>query len=53
MKLGTQVGLDPGHTVLDGDQLPLPKEAQPHHNFRPISVVVKWLDGLRWHLVWR
>ena len=24
MKLGTQVGLDPGHFVLDGDQLLLP-----------------------------
>jgi len=25
MKLGVQVGLGPGHIVLDGDQLPLPK----------------------------
>ena len=25
MKLGMQVGLGPGHTVLDGDQAPLPK----------------------------
>jgi len=29
MKLGMQVGLDRGHTVLDGDPAPLPKEAQP------------------------
>jgi len=29
MKLGTQVGLDPGHIVLDGNQAPLPKGAQP------------------------
>jgi len=27
MKLGMQVGLGPGHTVLDGDQLPSPKWA--------------------------
>jgi len=25
MKLGTKVGLGPGHTVLDGDQFPLPQ----------------------------
>ena len=29
MKLGMQVGLGPGHTVLDGDPAPLPKGAQP------------------------
>ena len=30
MKLGTQVGLGPGHIVLDGDHLPLPKKrAEP------------------------
>jgi len=28
MKLGMPVGLGPGHIVLDGDQLPSPKEAQ-------------------------
>jgi len=28
MKLGTQVGLGPGHNVLDGDPAPLPKGAQ-------------------------
>ena len=28
MKLGTEVGLGPGHTVLDGNLAP-PKEAQP------------------------
>jgi len=28
MKLGMQVGLSPGHIVLDGTQLPSPKEAQ-------------------------
>jgi len=29
MKLGTQVGLSPGHIVLDGDPAPLPKGTQP------------------------
>jgi len=29
IKLGTQVGLDPGHTVLDGDPAPLPIGVQP------------------------
>ena len=29
MKLGMQVGLGPGHIVLDGDPAPLPKESQP------------------------
>jgi len=35
-----------------GTQLPLPKGAQPP-NFWPISVVAKWLDGSRRHLVGR
>jgi len=38
MKLGMQVGLGPGHIVLDGDPAPLRKGAEPS-NFRPISVV--------------
>jgi len=40
MKLGMhgmQVGLGPGHIVLDGD----PPKGQPP-NFRPISVATKW-----------
>jgi len=45
MKLGMQVGLGPSHIVLDGDQAPLPKGAQPSPNFRPISVAAKWLHG--------
>jgi len=51
MKLGIEVGLGPGHTVLDGDPAP-PKEAQPP-NFRSTSVVAKRLDGSRCHLVRR
>ena len=92
MKLDMQVGLGPGHIVLDGvppppqrgtakwldglrchlyggrprprrlcvrrgtsrSQLPLPKKgAEPFPNFRPISIVVKQLDGSRWHLARR
>ena len=51
MELGLQVGLGPGHTVLDGDPPPSPKGAQPP-NFRPISVVAKWLHGSRCHSPW-
>jgi len=29
MKLGMQVGLGPGHTLLDGNPAPLPKGTQP------------------------
>ena len=40
MKLGVQVGLEPGHTVLSGDPAPPPlKGTAP--NFRPISVAAK------------
>jgi len=42
MKIGTNVGLGPGHIVLDGDPAP-PTErgtaALPH--FRPMSIVAK------------
>ena len=33
MKLGGHIGLDPGHTVSDGDPAPLPKGAQPSPQF--------------------
>jgi len=34
MKFGMQVGLGPGHIVLDGDSAPLPKKgAEPHPKF--------------------
>jgi len=52
MKLGTQVGLGPGHIVLDGDPAPHPQRSSAP-NFRPISVVAKRLDGLRCHFVRR
>jgi len=35
-----------------GTQLPLPQRGTAPH-IRPMSVVAKWLDGLRCHLVWR
>ena len=44
MPLGIEVGLDPGHTVLDGDPLtPPPKGTQPP-SFWSMSVAAKRLD---------
>ena len=53
MKLGMQVGLSPGHIVLDGDPTPLPKKGAEPPNFRPLLIVVKRLYGSKWHLAWR
>jgi len=47
MKLGMWIGLGPSHIVLDGIH-----GAEPP-NFRPISVVAIWLDGLSCSWVWR
>ena len=45
--------LRPGHhSVLDGDPAPHPQKGHNPH-FPPMSVVAKWLDGLRCHLVGR
>ena len=53
MKLiGMQVGLDPGHIVLDGDPAPLLQRVTGHPIFGPY-IVAKWLNGLRCKLVWR
>jgi len=50
MKPGTEVGLGPGHIVLDGDPaFPSPKGAAL--NFRPMSAVAKLLDGSKYRLV--
>ena len=47
------VGFGPGHLVLDGDPAPLPQRGTaPPPNLQPISVVAKWLNGLRCHFVW-
>jgi len=52
MKPGMEIGLDPGHTVLDGDPAPpSPKRQTP--NFRPMSAVAKRLVGSSCHMVWR
>ena len=40
MALGTEVGLSPGHIVLDGDTAPIPKGGRAP-NFRPMSIVAK------------
>jgi len=55
MALDMEVGLGPGHMVLDGDPAPLPKRggAEPLPNFRPISIVAKRPDASRCHLVRR
>jgi len=68
IKLGMQVGLSPGQIVLDRDPAPTPTErgtAAPTYeiyvcrlclrpyNPRPMSIVVKRLDGSRYHLVRR
>jgi len=44
MKLGTQIGLGPGHIVLDGDPAPLLQNGAEPPNFWPMSVVAKWLQ---------
>ena len=45
MKLGVEVGLSPGHIVLDGDPAPLPQKMAEPPNFRPIYAAAKWLHG--------
>jgi len=52
MPLGMEVGLVPGHIVLDADPAPLPQRGIAP-NFRPISVEAEWLDGSGCHLVGR
>jgi len=52
MKLGMEVGLGPGHIVLDGDPAPPPQRGTDS-NFRPMSVVGKRLVRLKCHLVRR
>ena len=45
MTLGMQVGLGPGHIVLDGDQTPPPQRRTAPSNFRLISAVPNgWMD---------
>jgi len=49
MPLGT--GLGSCHIVLDWDPAPLPRKGGTAPNFWPMSVVTKWLDGSRCHLI--
>ena len=53
MALGMEVGLGPGHIVLDGDLASFPKKGGAPTNLRPIFIVAKRLDASRCHLVWR
>jgi len=49
-KAGTCHG---GDFVLDGDPVPFPQKGRsPLPNFQHISIVAKWLDASRCHLVW-
>ena len=47
MALGVEVGLGPGHIVLDGEPAPLPKKADRAPNFRSIFIVANRLDESR------
>jgi len=51
LPFGTEVSLCPRDIVLHGDSAPPKRGHTP--NFRPMSVVAKWLDGSRCHLVRR
>jgi len=51
MALGMEVGLGPGHIVLDGDLAPLQRKGGTVPNFRFMPIVAKRLDGSRSHLV--
>jgi len=53
MPLGVEVGLSPGHIVIDGDLAPLSKKGAQPPNLRPIFIVAKRLYTSRWHLVRR
>ena len=37
MPVGTEVGLGPGHTVVDGDPAAIPKKEAHPPNFRPVE----------------
>jgi len=50
MKLGTQVGLGPGHIVLGGDPALSPLKGHSPPNFRPISVAAKMAAWIKMSL---
>jgi len=53
MKLGMQIGLGPGHTVLGGNPAPLPKVTEPPIFGPYVVAMAKWLNESRCHLAWR
>jgi len=53
MPLGTVVGLNPGHIVVDGDPAPPRKGHSSLPTFRPMRIVAKQLHKSRCHLVRR
>jgi len=53
MPPGRELGLSPSDIVSDGDPAPLSQKGDEHSNFRPMSIVAKWLDGSRCHLARR
>jgi len=54
MKLGMEVGLGPGHIVLDRNPAPAPAPPKGRSPpiFGPYLLWSKWLHGSRCHLVW-
>jgi len=48
-----EVGLGPGHIVLDGDRSPRHRKGHSPPTLRPMFIVAKRLDGSRCHLVQR
>ena len=52
MALGMEVGLSPGHIVLEGDPAP-PIKVGTAPNFQPMFIVVKRLDASVYLLVRR
>ena len=52
MPLGIELGLGPGHIVPNGDPAPPPPKGHSPQ-FSSVSVLAKWLDGSRCHLVGR
>jgi len=49
MPLGMEIGLGPGHIVLDGDWGPSSPKMGTDPNFQPMFLVAKQLDGPRFH----
>jgi len=52
MPFGMEVHLGPDHIVLDGNPTP-PLRDTVAPKFRLVSIVAKWLDGSKCHLVRR